>query len=1219
MINVPSRAFAGSLALGVALLACPATAQDNPCEIVVFETRVSPPPERAQNAGKPVVSAPSDPRVQELLKLKFDRHPPAILEARAMLAEARVPADKPVELLRVNIVAGRWKEAGAIIGTLPEGERAKVYEHLLKDLDRAAAGNPPGGQQVAGPAPASTLLPAEITEIADAAPANLSEPQLKLLANLLKRSAGSSVSIDPFLERIRSGTAQLGGSDLGRREAAAQLLIEADRYAEAIRFLPPLEQGKETSSFTLLEKHIRILYNLGRQEKRPGDVQKAWELNQTLLAASGCPPELKARGWRRFATIVRFLPPAAATSALKDLFARQPQHGAGALTAVAVQVGDDRSNRDATLRKSNLHLQALAADALTPVLEAHQAEWRPAIDLMALNWMEEAEYSKQRHQPPRNQSMQVDEFGNRIFMGGDQMSLQQQGNSNQLPPIAVQEILEAAPSAAWLSAMDRSLQPRALALLAELNLKLEDDAKALPFIEQLAPIHPKEALRIANELLGTWARTHDPQRSSPRNQSNIVYYGPYGMRQQQGIPLTRALQQRNLEELSAMLVRLRKLPIPPLEDTAVVGAFTAAHSPAEVFREDAIELVLGKSEEMAPKTLAELLQTMRQRLATQWRKPDVQQQAKTQRNDAQITAEISRGYELLSGLITKSVARQPNDWRLNLVQAATWFDWAEFQYGKKVDLEIYVEKRDRAFDAFERATQLYADSLPAEEKDETPLAYQQWLNANLGASDLAMVTRQQEPGAGQLARIREAIAALPPAAAERHFDALAKSVASAESIPGHLKPGYMRAALAVVGDRQASSKIRDLVTYYDGLLRELQLTVQVDGDAAVGHTQPFGVFFTMRHTAEIERENAGGFSKYLRNQTQNTFYNVYGIAPVDHRDELEKQMREKLSEGFEVLSITFHDEKVQSRGYGQAGWRETPLVYLLLKAKDASVDRLPSLRLDVDFLDSQGPVVLPVESAIQLIDARPANPPARPAKEVEITQILDDREWDMDGKLSMEIKATAKGLVPAYSELLDLAPDGFVVHETTDSGIAIQRLDSTGDELTAVSERSWIVKLGVAPSGTRGAAFAFPTPRSADLKVSYKRYQDADLVDAAPTFALAGMSQGLSNVWWWALLGAVVAGPVVFFTARARRAPKFAPEHAYVLPAQVTPFSALQLLRTMQTDAQLALSEEQRRELSRVIGEVEGFYFAHAPNGKQAPDLEGIGREWVSRAQQRRS
>jgi hypothetical protein len=55
---------------------------------------------------------------------------------------------------------------------------------------------------------------------------------------------------------------------------------------------------------------------------------------------------------------------------------------------------------------------------------------------------------------------------------------------------------------------------------------------------------------------------------------------------------------------------------------------------------------------------------------------------------------------LLGGLIDRGLQRQPGEWGLNLVHAATTFDWAEFQYGKKVDLAIYVEKRERAFGPF---------------------------------------------------------------------------------------------------------------------------------------------------------------------------------------------------------------------------------------------------------------------------------------------------------------------------------------------------------------------------------------------------------------------------------------------------------------------------------------------------------------------------------------
>jgi hypothetical protein len=113
---------------------------------------------------------------------------------------------------------------------------------------------------------------------------------------------------------------------------------------------------------------------------------------------------------------------------------------------------------------------------------------------------------------------------------------------------------------------------------------------------------------------------------------------------------------------------------------------------------------------------------------------------------------------------------------MNLSRAAVYFDLAEFQYGKKVDLAIYVEKREEAFSGFERAAARYAAALSGiEEKDQAPKVYQQWFNANLGASDLAYVTRQQEPETNQLQRIRAAILSLPGGAASgicRHLQNL---------------------------------------------------------------------------------------------------------------------------------------------------------------------------------------------------------------------------------------------------------------------------------------------------------------------------------------------------------------------------------------------------------------------------------------------------------------
>jgi hypothetical protein len=1192
-------------------------AQELPPNVTVIQ--ISPegvpvPVEANANAAKAATSAapsasPEEKRVQEIQKLKFDRSAAAILEARARVsAKDGEPAE--VEAYRLNVVAGRWTDVGVFIRKLSKEHATKVYEHLLTELEKLPA--PGGTPQQGAPAPTSTLLPDDALALAEIAPGPLSEKQIASLGAIVARSVPDNGSIEPLVKRLEEGVGPLGGKDLAKRELAAELLLAARRPIEAIRLLPPLETGREAASLALLDKHVRCIFSEARQNDLKPKYQRAWDLNQLIISAESCPDNLRNSAWRRCGDIARFLPGGIPLQWAKETAARHPQSVANLVVSVAQQIAADRFTRTLDLRQKNLEMQRQLSGSILESGKPNPA-LSGALTLFTKNWIEEAEYAARLHMPPRNRMNQFDEFGNPIYY--NQVYQQQQVNNNQPPAIPVADVLQSAPSPAWLAATDETVRVRAITSLAELNLKLESEDKALDFVEQLSPLHAKEATRLANQVLRTWAANHDPQRNMPMRRGPIYYVNGM-MMGNQGIPLTRALQQRNLEELSSLLKRLRALSSQPLEDSAVVAAFTAAHSQAEVFRAESIELVFGKIEQQKPETMAELLQTMRQRLATQWRKPSVQQQAKTNRTDAQIDAEVLRGYELLGGLIERALQSDPNNWRLNLTQAATWYDWGEFQYGKKVDLAIYVEKRETSFNAFQRAAELYAAAVPSlEEKDQTPLVYQQWLNANLGASDLAMVTRQQEPSAGHIERVRKAILALPGNAAERHLDLLAKAVMSGtETLPGHLKPGYMRAALKVAGERKTTEDISKLVTYYDGLLREIELSLRIDGETTVGHGVPFGAFLTLRHTAEIERENSGGFGKYLRNNTQNYYFNAYGIAPVDHRDELEKQMREKLSERFEVLSVTFHDEKVQSRGYGRDGWRETPLAYLLLKAKDASADRLPSMRVDIDFLDRYGPVVLPVESAVQLLDARPDNAPGRPVAGIEVTSVLDDRTLNEE-RIALEVKATGRGVIPNFRDLFEFTPAGFKIDELTDSGPAIQRFDSEGDELAGVCERNWIIKLRVDPAATLSKGeFQFPKPKDPTLKVAFKRYQDADLIEVPGTLALTGFPLRSGGLWRWSLLGIPAIGIGLFALAKSRRKPASTEAaHHYELPSPLNAFTALQLLRRIHDDPKVKLSETQRAELAAAISGIETYFFSPGNNGNDAPDLVSIGTEWVNR------
>src|SRR5262249_18936241 len=181
--------------------------------------------------------------------------------------------------------------------------------------------------------------------------------------------------------------------------------------------------------------------------------------------------------------------------------------------------------------------------------------------------------------------------------------------------------------------------------------------------------------------------------------------------------------------------------------------------------------------------------------------------------------------------------------------------------------------------------------------------------------------------------------------------------------------------------------------YYNDLVSEIKLDTAIDGSDRVGHDEPFGLFVNIRHTREIERES-GGFGRYLQNLNaqQNQlarYFQVNVRTTADYRDRFQAAATEALKEQFEVLSVTFQSDKAHSRATREYGGRFTPYAYLLLKPRGTQVDKIPPLRLDLDFLDTAGEVVLPIESPALPIDAASVAAP-RPVRDLRITQILDE-------------------------------------------------------------------------------------------------------------------------------------------------------------------------------------------------------------------------------------
>ncbi len=404
---------------------------------------------------------------------------------------------------------------------------------------------------------------------------------------------------------------------------------------------------------------------------------------------------------------------------------------------------------------------------------------------------------------------------------------------------------------------------------------------------------------------------------------------------------------------------------------------------------------------------------------------------------------------------------------------------------------------------------------------------------------------------------------------------------------------------------------------YQELVDEVQLRLTVDGPTRVGRS-PFGAFVGLEHTRQLARES-GGFAKYLQNlqsqQRNIVYYGNAGQKALNYRDEFSKNIHASLDETFEVESITFHDASVKLIDLPRDGWQETPLAYLVLRARDSAVDRIPSFQLDMDFSDTAGQVVLPIRSQVQPIDAKDAEVMLRPCEDLALTFTMDEREWRKEGKVIIEVAARANGVIPSHLQMFDFTRPGFDV-EVTDNGLSVGQFISDGKAKTAQADRGWQFTYRRKKDLRGNATLKFPAikPGIVTTNVDYKHYQDADLVSldakqAATGVVLRSGASSLARNVGLAMGAIGLAAGLIVVSRRKTRKPET--PKGIALPEPITPFSVVAFLRRIQRDYAAKLDEPARGSLRTEILEIESAFFsAPAPAGN-APDLEAVARKWV--------
>lgn len=1174
------------------------------------EAPTPPVPDATATTGEAAApSAPSEaPPSAESAEAKVAREAAEAAAAAAKTAaeEAAKKAaaealDHEMKRLQRAVALGEWAFVREYLAGLTADERKAGYQQMLASLARGPQQQPNVPQQGRPYLEVNRFAPADVLALAAAAPRDdkgeIAKEHVAFLGQILAQAFQAGHQLETFLAGLRPRLDD--GAEVSRRELA-RLLVAAGRPIGLDGLLPSAEEaiaGDDREALNLLARYVLARH---AEDRKTAWLEQAWTVTLAALADGEIDKEAKQEALTRAVDIAPKLRDELGQAWLDESFTARPERGREILGAIGKVTSQGLQSKpmEPDLRRAFLELQQTAARALLDAAPALAGEWRAELDLLAGNWLREAEVTYQFDQSTsRGPSMQRDVYGNFFYFDGGY-----QQRNNMVQPIATGKLLELRPGDDWLGLVGDTLRPRLHMVFAQLLLKIGEEGEAFPYIEGLAASDPRTAEGLVDEFLRVWAKNHNPNQQNSRSNSYVFFYG--FEERANGIPLTRSKQERNLTELAGWVGRLRGLPV-EVDDALLVDAFKNAHSTAEVYRVDTLERIFGSLSELEPKTLAALMQQMRSNLATIWRDPAEQEDKKTNRRQKDIQAEVLRGYELARATVDAALRDHAASWELVLARAALEHDENNYRQELARD-SAFAGRRAEAFASFAEAARLYAAGLEAiEPDDESVDVFETWFHAALGACDLRRIEPKHVLVESQVAAVQAALDGLPQERAKRHRDRIASQLfARMSSLNPGVKYRYVREGLELVGEHELTADAKALLAYYDDLVTEIQLRATIDGPDRVGAGQPFGLRLDLRHTAEIERES-GGFAKYLQNQNSQNFGWNYGRPLEDYRDKFEEAAREALSEHFDVRSITFNEPTAHSVADAQYGWRVTPYAYVLLAARGPQVDSVPALRLDLDFLDTSGYAVLPVESAVLPIDATQRE--ARPCERIALTQLLDERQAK-DGKLLLEVKAEGVGLPPELDALADLPAQDFEVVKTVDEGVSVVKFD---DELEGLAcERRWTLELrareGLAALPT---SFAFATPKVETAKSEHFRYVDADLASVGPVVDLERSYGEVERPWLlWGPLALLLAAAGVFAWRRTR--PVAAePAARFPLPDPLTPFSVIGWLRAIHE--RNGLDESAHAEIRTLIESLEQHYFVE-PQGYD-PDLTVIARRWAER------
>lgn len=1141
-----------------------------------------------------------------LVRDRYYRHAAAVYSQVQQFAQIAPDKLEPADLFFRAFYQGDWEEIRKTLERLPDDFAGEVYNRMLGDLAGRTA-------------PLLTLD--DFLGLADACPGELDTDRIRKLGLLLRVAVPAEQEIW-LKQALQKGTRQLGG-DGPKRANTGRILMHAGFDVLARTYLPSVAEAAQ-----IADEAVRgeILTFLASQEEldrfQQSRIARLWVEQANVLTAADSDNGKRQQAADQLADLLGKAQAASFEPWVRELTQRDLAAVLNLAVALGKRAAGKTGDADVALRTNHLAAQKTLLQCAAEKTDLSKAPWAGVAAAMADGWISEAEHTFNSHPGYRTAT----------------------GNK---PHVLPGELLASAPDGRWAEALPATMRERIDVCLSKAVLVSDRYQDAAKLIVALAARNPQAGVSLAEEYLKAWAYRHDPQVPEAIRRK-------YSLAADARIAVTPIMMEKNIAGLAEMMDLFRASGIPPGNAELLVGAFDVCYSKAEVYRRTHIEKVFGPIDGMDEDLFFHMIRMMTQGLSSRWRTMEVQVESGTRRSQQETLDMVRTGYQAAIDMIDQRCAKQRQDWKTLTLAGSLLSDWGDFEYYQQLAgdagtdrMAVFREKNNLAEAHFVRAAEAYAAQVDKLTPKQFSIdMYLAWFHSLLGINSDGRLNLSKPLDRRALNTLRETLRKLPEAVVQPHINLFAKHVQARmddteNPLHEELKYKYLAGSLVITKESPFAFQAGDKVAYYDDLLDETRLTTRVDGPSTICREHEFGIIFSVQHTEALGR--MADFGKYLVNELppansparrslEKSLVPTYRMGELQgRRDELELNIREALGLFFDIRAIAFSPKDVQPRPGDQPGWEETVLAYIHVKAKDASVDKIPRIQMSLEFLDLTGPVRITTESAETMIKVTDQPTPPRPYDRVDITETLDPRSLETTEEVLLEIKATACGLVPELETLLDLDALGRqlpVARIDPHEGTMLRQVNSWGDTVHAVSERHWTVALDAHQlvSPPRRIELQLPKPK-VEAKVAYQAYVEMDLADLAEPLATVGQGEAVvptaeefksddrrllyAEVGGGAILLVLLLFAAVYLARRSRQRPLRAAD-VFHMPSEVDGFVVVQLLRALGGSKLVRLSPVQQAEMQQDIHRLQASCFGGNGQSKLSEqELRLVARKWL--------